>query len=372
MGTMLYLVVAARPNLMKAAPLCRALARHQAPYRLVHTGQHYDANMSDVFFEGLGIPPPDHHLGIGSGSHAEQTGKTLMAFERLLRVEDAPGAAPCSAVVVFGDVNATVACALAAVKLEIPVVHVEAGLRSGDRSMPEEWNRLLTDRMSTLLLTPSVDADENLRREGVPPEQVTCVGNIMIDTLRREEGRSRAAGLALLATLGHEPKSYGVVTLHRPSNVDDGTHLQALWSVLTRWSQELPLLFPVHPRTRARLDFMTLGSSAGLTLLDPLGYHEFAGLIQHARVVLTDSGGIQEETTVYGVPCLTLRENTERPVTVSVGTNTLVGTDPARIEAAMAQVLSGTYKTGAIPPLWDGHTAERIVALLSSRRFSKR
>lgn len=367
---MLYVVAAARPNFMKVAPLCRELGRRGRSFKLVHTGQHYDPSMSDVFFRELGIPDPHVHLGVGSGSHGDLTARTLSAFERLL-LDD--GAGPADAVLVVGDVNATVACALAAVKLGVKVAHLEAGLRSGDRTMPEEINRLVTDRISTLLLTPSADGDEHLLREGVDPAWIVRVGNIMIDSLEDNRAAAAAAGAAFRAEHGIGAR-WGVLTLHRPANVDDRAIFEALLDGLEPVQSRLPIVFPVHPRTRKQIEQWGLearfAAMPGIRRTDPLGYHVFQGLLAGAALVLTDSGGIQEETTVYGVPCLTLRDNTERPVTVTEGTNVLVGRDAARIRAAALSVLDGTFKRGRTPELWDGRTAERTVDVLIERGYA--
>jgi UDP-N-acetylglucosamine 2-epimerase (non-hydrolysing) len=361
-------VVGARPNFMKVAPLMAALARRGAAQKLVHTGQHFDEKMSGVFFEELGLPRPDVDLGVGSGSHGEQTGKILAAFERVL-LESSP---PPDVVVVPGDVNSTVAAALAASKLGIPVAHLEAGLRSRDRTMPEELNRLVTDHLSDLLLTPSADGDENLLREGIPASRIARVGNLMIDTLRTHLPKARALGVP--AALGLPASGYAVATLHRPSNVDDPGALARLLGALAAVAREVPVVFPVHPRTRARLATPGLAeAAAALRLVEPQGYLEFLSLTSSARLVLTDSGGLQEEATALGVPCLTLRENTERPVTVTEGTNELVGTDPERIVRAAHRALSGEGKRGRIPALWDGHAGDRAadaVLALAARGFS--
>jgi UDP-N-acetylglucosamine 2-epimerase (non-hydrolysing) len=354
-------VVGARPNFMKVAPLMAALARRGVSRRLVHTGQHFDERMSGVFFEELGLPRPDEDLGVGSGSHGEQTGRVMIAFERALLAGPRP-----DVVVVPGDVNSTVAAALVAAKLGIPVAHLEAGLRSRDRAMPEELNRIVTDHLSDLLLTPSADADRNLAREGIPPGRIARVGNLMIDTLRAHLPRARA--LCVPAAMGLPPGGYAVVTLHRPSNVDDPAALAPLLGALAELAAALPVVFPVHPRTRARLAEPALaGAAAALRLVEPLGYLEFLSLTSAARLVLTDSGGLQEESTALGVPCLTLRENTERPVTVEEGTNEVVGVDPGRILGAARRILAGGGKRGRIPALWDGEAGERaadaIVAL---------
>jgi UDP-N-acetylglucosamine 2-epimerase (non-hydrolysing) len=347
-------VVGARPNFMKVAPVVRALETHTGvDQTLVHTGQHYDANMSDVFFRQLGIPAPDVNLAVGAGSHASQTAEIMTRFEPVVLERDP------DLVLVYGDVNSTVAAALVCAKLSVPVGHVEAGLRSFDRSMPEEINRLVTDQLADLLFTPSEDGDLNLQREGVPPEKIHRVGNVMIDSLVRllpEASRCSANGF---------PESYALVTLHRPSNVDDGEALEKLLRSLLEISRQLPLVFPVHPRTRRRITEFGLQSDQ-LQLLDPLPYVEFLALQSNARVVITDSGGIQEETTYLGVPCLTLRDNTERPVTVSMGTNILVGQDENKLCREISKILNGQAKRGTIPPLWDGHAGERIADVLTA------
>ncbi len=352
-------VVGARPNFMKAAPVFDALANGGQRQRLVHTGQHYDFNMSDVFFQELGLPAPDINLEVGSGSHAQQTSQILARFEAVV-AEHKP-----DLVVVYGDVNSTVAAALVCAKLLIPVAHVEAGLRSFDRTMPEEINRLLTDQISDLLFTPSPDGNENLAREGVAPEKVHLVGNVMIDTLVRLLPRAQQhlpEGL---------PGRYGLVTLHRPSNVDDPNWLKLLLDLLQDVSRELPILFPVHPRTRQRIADLGIqpdGGNTRLQFLPPTPYLEFLALQSRAAVVITDSGGIQEETTYLGVPCLTVRENTERPITVTVGTNLLVGHDVARLRTEFVHVLAGKPKRGSVPPLWDGHAADRIAQVMMGWR----
>jgi UDP-N-acetylglucosamine 2-epimerase (non-hydrolysing) len=357
----LLLVVGARPNFMKIAPIVRELRRHpdEFAFTLVHTGQHYDAAMSDVFFRELGLPRPDVDLGVGSGSHAQQTAAIMSAFEPVL-IDAAPGM-----VLVVGDVNSTIACALVAAKLGVRVAHVEAGLRSFDRTMPEEVNRVLTDQISDLLFITEASARENLRREGIQDDRVHFVGNVMIDTLlsHAAEARRREVPARYDVSRG----TYAVLTLHRPSNVDrDGTFGQ-LMHALAEIGRELPILFPVHPRTRPALARSPLAADmieAGrLRLLDPLGYLDFLGLVADSAVVLTDSGGVQEETTVLGVPCLTLRTSTERPATITDGTNALVGTDPRRIiEAFRAARDQG--RTVRVPRFWDGKAAERIVAVL--------
>ena len=352
-------VVGARPNFMKVAPILASLRGHAGVTQvLVHTGQHYDAKMSDVFFQDLGMPAPDVHLGVGSGSHAQQTAKVMTEIEPVL-LREKP-----DVVVVAGDVNSTIAVALVAAKMGIGVAHVESGLRSRDWSMPEEVNRVLTDRLSDLLFTPSRDGDENLAREGIDPARVHFVGNVMIDSLRA--ALPRALESQIHQQLELLPKSYALATLHRPANVDDPRSLARVLSALSQIAAKLPVVFPIHPRTRARLDAdpALKGQASSLKLIDPLGYLDFLALTNGARVVMTDSGGIQEETTALGVPCLTMRENTERPVTCEVGTNTLVGTDPLQVVPAALAVLEGRGKQGKIPELWDGHAAGRIAGIL--------
>ena len=350
-------VVGARPNFMKMAPLLRELAaRQRFETTLVHTGQHYDAAMSADFFRDLGIPEPDVNLAVGSGSHAEQTAQVMVGIEKLL-IEQRP-----DAVLLVGDVNSTVAASLAAAKLLVPVAHVEAGLRSGDRTMPEEINRLVTDTLSTWCFTTEPAGDENLRREGVDPGKIHRVGNVMIDSLRANEERARAQGT--LERLGLEPRRYALLTLHRPSNVDDPRKLRALFDVLEEIHRELPVVFPVHPRTSAAIERLLGGQRPALRLLEPQGYLDFLSLMSEAKLVLTDSGGIQEETTALGVPCLTLRDNTERPITVSEGTNVLVGSDAAAVRRAARRILDGESSKGRVPELWDGHASRRIADVL--------
>ncbi len=348
-------VVGARPNFMKVAPLMRALAARQGVRQtLVHTGQHYDQNMSDVFFRELEIPVPDVNLAVGSGSHAEQTGQILLRFEPVV-IEQKP-----DWVLVYGDVNSTIAAALVCAKLQIPVAHVEAGLRSFDRTMPEEINRLLTDQLAELLFTPSEDGDRNLVREGVPRERIHLVGNVMIDTLVRLLPKASATLPTGL------PERYALVTLHRPSNVDDLSNLKKLLDVLTGIGATLPIIFPVHPRTRQKIGELGFSHSEILRLWEPQSYLQFLALQQKATLVITDSGGIQEETTFLGVPCLTLRDTTERPVTVTVGTNLIIGRDMNLLCRAVQAVLDGERKPGGIPPLWDGRAAERIAQILEA------
>lgn len=350
-------VVGARPNFMKAAPVLRALAaRDSVRQTLIHTGQHYDSSMSGVFFQQLEMPEPDHNLEVGSGTHAQQTAAVMTAFEPVV-LESKP-----DLVLVYGDVNSTVAAALVCSKLGVPVGHVEAGLRSRDRSMPEEINRLLTDQISDLLFTPSSDGDENLLHEGIPLERIRRVGNVMIDTLIRLLPR------ALQCFPANVRSPYALVTLHRPANVDDLPWLRSLLATLSDLSAQLNVVFPVHPRTRQRLNEVGMAesiASSRVHLLEPLPYLEFLALQTRARFVITDSGGIQEETTFLGVPCLTVRENTERPITISHGTNQLVGRDMQRLRDAASEILRGD-SVSAKPdpnrvPLWDGHAAERIV-----------
>ncbi len=361
-------VVGARPNFMKIAPVMAALGQTALEARLVHTGQHYDVAMNQRFFEQLGIPSPDIDLEVGSASHAVQTAEIMKRFEPVVDAEQP------AAVLVVGDVNSTIACALVAAKKGVKVVHVEAGLRSGDRSMPEEVNRVLTDQLSDLLFTTEKEAQTNLVREGIDPGRVCFVGNVMIDTLRSCLPRAVSpaqtlAGAQDPAVFLNSPHGYGILTLHRPSNVDDPLILERLLRVLGEISREVPLVFPVHPRTRSVIDkagFGALLDGPRFCCLPPQGYLEMLGLMQGARLVLTDSGGIQEETTALGVPCLTLRENTERPITVTEGTNTIVGTDPERLRTAAHEVLMHGGKAGRIPEYWDGRAAERIAAVLTN------
>lgn len=345
---------------MKVAPLHRALQRHGGFESLVvHTGQHYDERMSDVFFRQLELPKPDRYLGIGSGSHAEQTAKVMMAFEQVV-LEEKP-----DVILVVGDVNSTVACSLVATKLHIPVAHVEAGLRSGDRRMPEEINRIVTDSISDLLFVTEESGLKHLDQEGVNPESVHFVGNVMIDSLVQFSGR---ASDDVLEEYGLTKGSYVLVTMHRPSNVDNRDGLANIVEMLERVGAMTDIVFPVHPRTRNRFSEHgfddRLDAVKSLRLLEPMGYLQFLALMRSAAVVVTDSGGIQEETTFLGVPCLTLRENTERPVTITLGTNELMPLDPALVSRRVSESLSGSRKEGAVPPLWDGHAAERIVNVL--------
>jgi UDP-N-acetylglucosamine 2-epimerase (non-hydrolysing) len=352
-------VVGARPNFMKMAPIIAAMQKRGGAITqmLTHTGQHYDEAMSGSFFRDLGMPEPDINLKTGSGSHSEQTARIMLAFEPVL-LEHRP-----DWVVVVGDVNSTLACALVAGKLNIRVAHVEAGLRSFDRTMPEEINRVLTDRISDMLLTPSQDADENLLREGIEPHRIVRVGNVMIDTLYQQ--LDRAQGSDILDRLGLEPRRFAVVTLHRPTNVDEPGTLRNLFSALAEISLTVPVIFPAHPRTQARMREFDIATTLGVRVLDPLGYLDFLKLWSSSRIVLTDSGGLQEETTALGIPCLTLRHNTERPITISHGTNHLVGFDRQRIKTVASKLLSDEYANEDCSlELWDGHTAERIVEAL--------
>jgi UDP-N-acetylglucosamine 2-epimerase (non-hydrolysing) len=354
------LVAGARPNFVKIAPVAHELDRRGVPFVLAHTGQHYDASMSDVFFDELGIRPPDHHLGVGSASHAVQTARIMEAFEPIALAEQ-PGW-----VVVFGDVNSTVACALVAAKLGVRVAHVEAGLRSGDWSMPEEVNRLVTDRLSHLLLTPSADGRANLRAEGYDDDRIALVGNVMVDSLLGNLDRARAR--PVLDDLGLDEGRYALVTLHRPSNVDDPELFAGLMGSIAKLAAAMPVVYPVHPRARPALD--ALGTPTGVLDIAPVGYLDSIALQASAALVLTDSGGLQEETTVLGVPCLTLRTTTERPITIDEGTNELVGVDPARIDAAVSRILAAPPPPRR-PALWDGRAAERIVdALLAAAAAS--
>ncbi len=370
-------IVGARPNFMKIAPIVEEMNKYpdKISQILLHTGQHYDNTMSQLFFQDLGITQPDVYLGVGSRSHAEQTARIMVKFEKVC-IREMP-----DLILVVGDVNSTLACSIIAAKLCIAIAHVEAGLRSFDRTMPEEINRLVTDALSEYLFTSCEDANENLMREGIPKEKIYFVGNVMIDTLlkyREESNRSR-----IFEKLGlnknSRAKPYALLTLHRPSNVDDRKVFRNILEVLRVISREIPIIFPAHPRTKKQIklfgyekyfSFMDLNSmnSIGLknsiNLLDPLSYLEFLNLISNAKIVLTDSGGIQEETTVLGIPCLTLRENTERPVTVRQGTNIIVGTNKERIITETFKILNGQYKIGSVPPLWDGKAAQRIVRVL--------
>jgi len=345
-------VVGARPNFMKAAPVWRALsARSEVKQTLIHTSQHYDNNMSDVFFSQLCMPVPDVNLGVGSASHTQQTAEIMRRLEPII-LERKP-----DMVVVYGDVNSTMAAALVCAKLQIPVAHVEAGLRSFDRTMPEEVNRLVTDQLADILFSHCEDADINLRREGVPPGKIHNVGNVMIDSL------IRFLPMVERHELNGLPERFALVTLHRPSNVDDVRVLRGILKSLLEINESLPVIFPVHPRTHQAITALDLDASA-LHLLEPLPYIEFLALERRAVMVITDSGGVQEETTYLKVPCITLRGNTERPVTVSLGTNVLVEHDNEKLRSEVSKILGGRAKPGTIPPLWDGHAGERIAEIL--------
>ena len=355
-------IVGARPNFMKMAPIIESMNKYpeQIQHLLVHTGQHYDEKMSKAFFDDLGMPKPDIDLEVGSGSQAEQTGKIMVAFEKVCEVEKP------DLIIVVGDVNSTMACTITAKKLGIKVAHVEAGLRSRDMSMPEEINRLCTDVLCDHLYTTDRMADENLRNEGVADEKIHFVGNVMIDTLLKH--KQMASRLDLRDTLGLKGGSYATLTMHRPSNVDDKQTLQGILEVLQEISTELPIIFPMHPRTRKMVEQFNLShyfnegnKVEGIWVTEPLGYLEFLHLNMQAKLVLTDSGGLQEETTVLGVPCITMRNNTERPITCEVGTNIMVGNQPEEILKQALNILSGNVKQGSIPEKWDGHAAERIV-----------
>ncbi len=350
---------------MKIAPLIKALEAHQLDrldgqtkidWRLVHTGQHYDSQMSDIFFGELGIPAPDINLEVGSGSHAIQTASIMAKFEPVCEHEKPDW------VVVVGDVNSTMACTIVSAKLGIKVAHVEAGLRSFDRTMPEEINRIVTDALADLLLTPSSDADENLKREGIPEAKIRCVGNVMIDALIDNLEKARAS--QLLNTLDLKKKGFVYVTLHRPSNVDEEASLIAIMAELNRLARQIPVVFPMHPRTRKMCaEFgISLDEAKGLRILEPIGYHDSLSLTESAQFVLTDSGGLQEESTYLKTPCLTLRSNTERPITVTVGSNKL--TDLKHLSADISEALSRNGETSRIPPLWDGQTSQRIIDCL--------
>jgi UDP-N-acetylglucosamine 2-epimerase (non-hydrolysing) len=360
--TQILNVVGARPNFMKMAPIIAAISRrsNEISQTLVHTGQHYDEAMSAVFFGDLRMPRPDISLETRSGTPTGQMARIMPLFEEVLIARQPEW------VVVVGDVNSTIACALVASKLNVRIAHVEAGLRSFDRSMPEEINRLLTDQLADLLLTPSADADANLLREGIPTERIARVGNVMIDTLFQQLERARNS--TVLQELELRPREFAALTLHRPANVDDPESLGRILYAIGAIARELPVIFPAHPRTQARMREFDFDAPAGVRVISPLGYLDFLRLWSDSRMVLTDSGGLQEETTALGVPCLTLRENTERPITIEQGSNRLVGSDPARIVSAAREILSGGVSYAArAPELWDGHTADRIVDALITR-----
>lgn len=360
MTMLIDIIAGARPNFMKVASVLRAMAERREQegalrWRLVHTGQHYDPRMSGEFFRQLGIPSPDISLEVGSGTQAEQTAGIMIGYERVL------ASSPSACCVVVGDVNSTMACAITAQKMHVPVAHVEAGIRSGDWRMPEEINRMATDAVTNWFFTTSEHANANLRRAGVEDARIFFVGNTMIDTLLANMQRLRAPDF--VKALGLQPGGYFVTTLHRPANVDDADGFARLLQAIGEGARGLPVVFPVHPRTAKTLRALP-GFPANLHLVDPQPYLEFNWLVKHAKAVITDSGGITEETTVMGVPCLTLRDNTERPETVELGTNELVGTDPARLGPYLDRLFAGEWKTGRVPPLWDGRTGERIVGHL--------
>jgi len=353
-------VVGARPNFMKVAPLHKEFLKHQydVNHLICHTGQHYDENMSRIFFEDLELPKPDFYLGIGSGSHAEQTGKIMIEFEKIL-LQEKP-----DLVIVVGDVNSTIACSLTANKLHIKSAHVEAGLRSFDRQMPEEINRLLTDQISDFLFVTEASGLENLKREGIPDQKVFFSGNVMIDSLTYY--LEKAGKSSIINQLAIESHNYVLVTLHRPSNVDSETQLQRITDLLNSIAQKRKLLFPIHPRTKKNLERFNLLSqlNKNIILSDPIGYLDFLNLLHNAELVITDSGGIQEETTYLGIQCITLRTSTERPVTVEIGTNYLVGEDFSKAAILSNQILDGRKKTGRVPELWDGNSSQRIVDII--------
>lgn len=361
----IYLVAGARPNFMKIAPIVRALKEHGGlAFKIIHTGQHYDAEMNDVFFEELGLPEPDVFMGAGGGSHSQQTARIMITFEDLCKA-DGP-----DAVVVVGDVNSTLACTIAAKKLNILVAHVEAGLRSGDMSMPEEINRLVTDSISDLFFVTEPSGVANLKREGKEDSAIHYVGHVMVDNLLYQAQKLTSTDTSAFPTSGLKERHlnngrYGVVTLHRPSNVDSAETMSRLARALRDIAAELPLIFPVHPRTRSSLERFDIDLGPRVTLIGPQPYMAFLDLWKDAAVVLTDSGGLQEETTALGIPCITIRENTERPVTVEQGTNVLVGTDPERITGEVRKILGGAGKQGRRPRLWDGRAAQRIVEVLA-------
>ena len=375
----IVLVAGARPNFMKIAPIIKALKKlnstgKQIPWKLVHTGQHYDNTMSKIFFDELDIPEPDIYLEVGSASHAVQTATIMIAFEKVCLIEEP------DTIVVVGDVNSTIACSMVAAKLGIKIAHVEAGLRSYDRTMPEEINRVLTDAISDYLFTSCEDANDNLEKEGIDKNKIFFVGNVMIDTLLAFKKKSEQS--VIMQQLGLENSSgkhrdFALLTLHRPGNVDNRENFVTLIKALKRASEKLPIIFPVHPRTRKQIETFNMGeyfnfcsdameNPNGIICVEPLSYLDFLHLMTHAKLIFTDSGGIQEETTILGVPCITLRENTERPVTITEGTNELAGTDPEKIDKYTADILRGTWKQCRTPKLWDGKAAERIINILKA------
>lgn len=358
----LTLIAGARPNFMKIAPIIHAIQKSnegnkKIKYRLVHTGQHYDAKMSDTFFEQLNIPHPDANLECGGGTQAEQTAAIMIAFEKELIAN------PADLVLVVGDVTSTMACSIVAKKLNVKVAHVEAGIRSFDLTMPEEINRMVTDSITDYFFTTSVNANENLAKNGIKAENIFYVGNVMIDTLLANQ--AKFVKPTFFDDLNLQEKQYIVLTMHRPANVDETHKLKSMMEEIVNNVHELPILFPIHPRTAKIIEELNINAS-NLQIVEPLGYHEFNYLVQHSKAVITDSGGITEETTVMGVPCLTLRDNTERPETVTLGTNELVGTDPKNIKPALEKLFAGNWKKGGIPDKWDGKTSERIVEVLKN------
>ena len=359
---LLDLIVGARPNFMKIAPVIREIEKRKASggsisYRLVHTGQHYDRNMSGSFFDDLGIPEPHINLNAGSGTQAEQTAGIMLGYEKVLTEKKS------DLCIVVGDVTSTMACAIVAKKMLVPVAHIEGGIRSGDMTMPEEINRIVTDSITDYFFTTSETANENLRKSGVTDERIFFVGNTMIDTLLASRPRFRKP--VIWDELRLKERKYVVLTLHRPNNVDDPANLKHLLDEIIKGASGMPVVFPVHPRTRKVMQGIDLADGSVLHMADPMGYLEFNYLVERALVVITDSGGITEETTVMSVPCMTLRNSTERPETVTMGTNELLGTNPDAIAPAMQTLLSGQWKKGNIPPLWDGHTAERIIDIIA-------
>lgn len=366
----IFIVAGARPNFMKVAPIFHALNARRASIlsigvdvqlSIIHTGQHYDENMSEIFFRELNIPKPDRHLGVGSGSHAEQTAKIMVSFEKVI-LESMP-----DKVIVVGDVNSTVACSLTAKKLGISVAHIEAGLRSFDMGMPEEINRKLTDAISDDLFVTEESGLKNLHAEGISEEKIHFVGNVMIDTLKRNLAKIESGEFTPsneIRSFCEKEKRYAVLTLHRPSNVDTIDSIKPIWTAISELARKIPVFFPVHPRTRSRIAAYDFPNEKGISMVDPLGYLDMLCVVKNATVVLTDSGGLQEETTSLGIPCITIRNTTERPVTVEIGTNYLTGTKTEKILATAGEILSGNGKRGAIPPLWDGHASERIAEIL--------
>ncbi|HEC93015.1 MAG TPA: UDP-N-acetylglucosamine 2-epimerase (non-hydrolyzing) [Candidatus Atribacteria bacterium] len=356
---MIFLVAGARPNFMKIAPICRELKRQNLPFKIIHTGQHYDYNMSEAFFKDLEIPEPDYYLGAGSGTHAQQTAKIMIEFEKVC-LEKKP-----DIVIVVGDVNSTLACSITAKKLGVKVAHVEAGLRSRDMSMPEEINRIVTDSISDYFFVTEKSGYENLLKEGKPEERIFFVGNVMIDNLCFQlEKINNFKKNFVTATLKSQLKNYLFLTLHRPSNVDNKKTLSEIFDVLNKVSKKIPIIFPIHPRTKKQIDKFEIKIASSIYMIEPLSFSESLFLWKDAKAVLTDSGGLQEETTALGVPCLTLRENTERPITIEVGTNVLIGRDYALIEKYIYEVLQGNFKKGQVPEKWDGKVSHRIVKIL--------